>query len=194
MRNTRKVFCAVITVVFAFSMAACFGQSGGKTFNGPKELEEYLDRQPLNSPNNPIKVTISANDQIIRNIEKAISSAGKFVSLNLSGNALKTIPRRAFDFCDNLISITIPDSVTTIGYEAFSYCEGLASVTIGNSVTIIGGRAFSGTSLTSVTFEGGAATPVVDHAFEGNLASAYRAGGIGTYTRPNADIETWTKK
>ena len=48
--------------------------------------------------------------------------------------------------CNNLTSITIPNSVTSIGYNAFGYCSGLTSVTIPNSVTSIAEFAFYGCS------------------------------------------------
>ena len=58
----------------------------------------------------------------------------------------------AFGECSSLTSITIPDSVTSIRECAFYGCSGLTSVTIGNSVTSIGDRAFYGcSSLTSIT-------------------------------------------
>ena len=58
----------------------------------------------------------------------------------------------AFENCDDLTSVTIPNSVTSIGDNAFSSCSGLTSITIPNSVTSIGGAAFSSCSgLTSVT-------------------------------------------
>ena len=54
-----------------------------------------------------------------------------------------TIPYRMFrDYCDELVAIKIPNSVTTIGEAAFEGCEGLTSVTIPNSVTSIGNEAF----------------------------------------------------
>ena len=53
--------------------------------------------------------------------------------------------------CTSLISITIPDSVTSIGGFAFQNCTGLTNVTIGNNVISIGNAAFYGCGLTSVT-------------------------------------------
>ncbi len=57
----------------------------------------------------------------------------------------------AFQFCDYVTSVTIPDSVTSIGGSAFFYCTGLTSVTIPDSVTSIASFAFGYcTGLTSV--------------------------------------------
>ena len=58
----------------------------------------------------------------------------------------------AFESCDSLTSVTIPNSVTSIGEFTFLLCRGLTSVTIGSSVTSIGTGAFSQCRrLTSVT-------------------------------------------
>lgn len=50
----------------------------------------------------------------------------------------------------NVVSVTIPDSVTYIGNGAFSDCRDLVSVTIGSGTTGIGNEAFS--SCTELTF------------------------------------------
>lgn len=63
-----------------------------------------------------------------------------------------TIGEEAFYDCNKLISINIPNSVTSIGEGAFKSCRELLSITIPNSVTNIGDFAFQGcSSLLSVT-------------------------------------------
>ena len=58
----------------------------------------------------------------------------------------------AFNLCESLTSITIPDSVTSIGSYAFSSCKSLTNITIPDGVTSIGDAAFYGCeSLTSIT-------------------------------------------
>ena len=72
---------------------------------------------------------------------------------------------QAFDSCNSLTSVAIPDSVTSIGDGAFSGCESLTSVTIPDSVTSIGGRTFEYcSSLTSVTI-GDSVTSIGSGAF-----------------------------
>ena len=57
-------------------------------------------------------------------------------------NGTKFIWNCAFNFCRNLTSIIIPDSITHIGTAAFRECKNLTSITIPNSVTTIGQDAF----------------------------------------------------
>ena len=83
----------------------------------------------------------------------------------IDGVKVTSIGNRAFDFCESLTSITIPDSITRIGDEAFNCCRGLTSVTIPNSVTSIGKGAFECCyDLTSVTIPY-SVTSIGDYAF-----------------------------
>ena len=75
-------------------------------------------------------------------------------SITIGGKEYKvtSIGDKAFSYCKNLTSITIPSSVTCIGKSAFEHCSSLTSITIPSSVTSIGENAFSGCeNLTSIT-------------------------------------------
>ena len=48
------------------------------------------------------------------------------------------IGRKAFRYCRNLTSVSIPNSVTSICDEAFGHCDALTSFTLPNSVTEVG--------------------------------------------------------
>ena len=62
-----------------------------------------------------------------------------------------SIGTEAFEWCESLKSIVIPDGVTNIGEKAFYQCSSLINVTIPNSVTSIGDHAFENCKkLTSV--------------------------------------------
>ncbi|MCI6323973.1 MAG: leucine-rich repeat protein [Bacteroidales bacterium] len=78
---------------------------------------------------------------------------------------LTTIGRAAFCGCPSLTSITLPNSVTSIGNYVFHDCSALTSITLPNSVTSIGEEAFSGcSSLTSITIPN-SVTSIGDCAF-----------------------------
>jgi hypothetical protein len=78
----------------------------------------------------------------------------------IQGYPVRGIGSAAFQFCTSrLISVTIPDSVTTIGSSAFAGCDSLTSVTIPGSVKTIESNAFmSCTSLASITIPGSVIT------------------------------------
>ncbi len=68
------------------------------------------------------------------------------------GNSVTNIVHYAFDSCASLTSVRIPDSVTSIDEGAFEYCNGLTDIAIPDSVTSIGESAFQNcTRLTGVT-------------------------------------------
>jgi len=94
----------------------------------------------------------------------------------------KGIANNAFQDCSNLISVTIPASVTSIGEYSFVWCIDLISVTF-----------TSGSDITNSNF-GNSAFPEGINGLGGNtLRTAYNTGKAGTYTRAiNGDI--WTKQ
>ena len=97
-----------------------------------------------------LKVSGGITNTTITEIANAMNSNTEAkINLDLSGaNGLTEIPNNAFcdketyNGCTSLLSINIPDSVTSIGHYAFYNCSSLTNVIIGNSVTSIGLYAF----------------------------------------------------
>ncbi len=81
--------------------------------------------------------------------------------------------------CCNLISITLPNTITTIDDYAFRYCSSLTSISIPSSVTSIGDNAFCGCSLTSISIPSGV-TSIGSHTFAGcsSLTSISISSGV----------------
>ncbi|KUM16822.1 hypothetical protein AS885_11695 [Flavobacterium psychrophilum] len=101
------------------------------------------------------------------------------VAYNSENYAVTAIGEDAFEYCNNLTSVTIPNSATSIGRYAFVGCSGLISVTIPNSVTTIGDEAFADCSgLTSVTIPN-SVTTIGDGSF-------FSCSGLTSVTIPNS--------
>ena len=97
-------------------------------------------------------------------------------------NSVTTIGDYAFNYCDGLESVTIPNSVTSIGNYAFRDCRGLKSITLGNNVKTIGDYAFHlCDELTSVTIPN-SVTSIGNYAFRRcfGLKSLTLGNGITT--------------
>ena len=102
------------------------------------------------------------------------------------GLPVMCIDSYAFEFCHNLTSIVVPDSVTTIHNGAFYECTGLKTIVIGNGVDSLSEGLLSGCySLESITlpFVGGSkfATTASRSTLLGYIfgASDYQ-GGVST--------------
>ena len=82
-------------------------------------------------------------------------------------NGIKQIPSSIFTGCTGIVTITIPDSVTTIGNGAFMNATNLRSVAFSNKLEKIDASAFSGcTNLEKIEFPD-TVTTIGENAFEG---------------------------
>jgi len=212
--TTAPSAAGIYTVTFDVAAAGDFNAASGfsagtltiaQIFTSIDGLRTYLQGRPDNTASSPYVVALNVNDLSLNWLGNVLRDNNtKYVSLDLSGSTLTIlVADRGLAGCTSLTSITIPDSVTTIGYGTFALCTSLTSITIPNSVTSIGGSAFYGCSgLTSVKFERvGTSFSVTSNNFSfitqdnsTSLQTAYTAGGIGTYTRPNTTSTTWTKQ
>lgn len=94
----------------------------------------------------------------------------------------------AFEFCDKLTGITIPESVEIIGNNAFNDCENLVGITIPDGITEINDYAFAACgSFTSIVIPEGV-TSIGTAAFDGcynltdiELPSSLRYIGVGAF-------------
>lgn len=60
------------------------------------------------------------------------------------------IDKSAFQNCENLVTVSLPNTIVKIGDYAFEWCEKLTDVVIPPNVIEIGERAFSGSNLQSI--------------------------------------------
>lgn len=94
----------------------------------------------------------------------------------------------AFEFCDKLTGITIPESVEIIGNNAFNDCENLVGITIPDGITKINDYAFAACgSFTSIVIPEGV-TSIGTAAFDGcynltdiELPSSLEFIGVGAF-------------
>lgn len=94
------------------------------------------------------------------------------ISDNGTNYTVTKIAMWAFNKCNSLTEVTIPNTVIEIDYQAFYYCPNLKKVTIHEGVKTIGQTTFIGcTQLTSITIPG--TIKNMDQAFSGNTALSH---------------------
>lgn len=116
----------------------------------------------VNADGESVTVSGTSGNPTQLNIESSISSNGRNYTVT-------EIATWAFNKCNTLTEVTLPNTVDEIGYQAFFNCSNLTNVTISEGVTKIGQAAFYGCSqLTSITIP--STITDMDTAFSGNTA------------------------
>lgn len=116
----------------------------------------------VNADGESVTVSGTSGNPTQLNIESSISSNGRNYTVT-------EIATWAFNKCNTLTEVALPNTVDEIGYQAFFNCSNLTNVTIPEGVTKIGQAAFYGCSqLTSITIP--STITDMDTAFSGNTA------------------------
>jgi len=105
-----------------------------------------------------------------------------FIPSTYAGKPVTGISGGAFQFCDKLQTVIIPESVTSIGAQAFQFCGKLTNLILPSGLNKIGAEAFNGCqSLTSMVIPNSVRT-IGDGAFKG-------CSSLTSITLPNRLME-----
>lgn len=119
----KKVFWSISLVLALCFLTVCVLSSCSSEGAGTKELRyTYLEES------DSYEVSGIRDDEL-----KKVVIPSKY-----DGKPVTRIGKGAFEDCDLLVEITIPDSVTNIGAGAFSGCLDLAKIKLPDSLTHIG--------------------------------------------------------
>ena len=153
-----RVLSLLLAITFIFgSMAVGLGEVDfGRLF--------AVSGQAASTSDLMFALSVDGEYYIITSCNKSIT--GKLIiPSTYNGLPVTIIGNNAFENCDGLTSITIPDSVTSIGKKSFTWCKNLTTLNLGSNVTTIGADAFWGCQyLKSVTIPD-SVTNIGDSAF-----------------------------
>lgn len=148
-----------ISLLVALSITLTFLPMGAVA--ATKITKENL-KYTVNADGQSVTVSGTSGSPTQLNIESSISDNG-------TNYTVTKIGMWAFNKCNSLTEVTIPNTVIEIDYQAFYYCPNLKKVTIHEGVKTIGQTAFIGcTQLTSITIPG--TVTEMDSAFSGSTA------------------------
>ncbi|MGN0543576.1 MAG: leucine-rich repeat domain-containing protein [Acutalibacteraceae bacterium] len=146
----RNLFKKSLALVFALTMVFSAAPLAGLVGLELPKIGEIFAEKAEAATYGVLSYEITDGEVWITDCDESIS--GELVIPDkIEGYPVTSIGDSAFEFCESLIGVTIPNSVTSIRDEAFYHCTGLTSVTIPDSVTSIGYGVFYRSGLTSIT-------------------------------------------
>ena len=126
----KKLICMFLLIAMTFSAAVCVAEQ--------EDVIRYTYRIIAGGTAEIIGCKNASGDVVIPS--------------ELDGIPVTSIGMEAFDCCDAITSIVIPEGVTHIGESAFAACKAVTYVYIPDTVTIIEGQAFRACkALTTIT-------------------------------------------
>lgn len=151
-----------VSLLVALSITLTFLPIGAVAAAPIKFTDRNL-KYTVNADEKSVTVSGTSGNPTRLNIESSISDG------NGKSYTVTKIGEWAFNKCNSLTEVTIPNTVIEIDHQAFFYCSNLKKVTIHEGVKTIGPTAFIGcTQLTSITIPG--TVTKMDSAFSGSTA------------------------
>ena len=134
-----------MTTIEGWTFSLCTSLSSITIPNSIMTVEQYAFNETAwyNNHNDGL---VYANDYVLYNY-KGEASANTQLEIR---EGTKVISSHAFYGKKNIVSVVLPNSITTIGTYAFDGCSSLASINIPDEITTIGSVAFRNTALTSI--------------------------------------------
>lgn len=153
-----------VSLLVALSITLTFLPMGAVAAAPIKFTDGNL-KYKVNADGQSVTVSSTSGSPTQLTIESSISYKDKNYTVT-------KIAMWAFNKCNSLTEVTIPNTVIEIDYQAFYYCPNLKKVTIHEGVKTIGQTAFIGcTQLTSITIP--STITDMDQAFSGNTALSH---------------------
>lgn len=129
----KKFICAILTLSLA---TAAFARDFQFTYKGQTLTYTVTDES------NQLCATKAGNWGVTGNLVSGKLEIPAIVSDGIQEYTVSAISDQTFYQCDNLTSVTLPNTVTEIGNSAFSGCKVLKDIDIPGPVTTIGNNAF----------------------------------------------------
>lgn len=153
-----------VSLLVALSITLTFLPIGAVAA-APNKITKGELKYTVNADEKSVTVSGTSGKPTQLTIESSISDNGKNYTVT-------KIATWAFNACNTLTEVTLPNTVDEIGYQAFFKCSNLTKVIIPEGVTKIGQAAFYGCSqLTSITIP--STITNMDTAFSGNTALSH---------------------
>ena len=158
----RSTWCISIATVGLAAAFTILGTSNAYAEVGDDFNKDGLKYIVLTEEGNGGTVSVAEDSDIPKNINIPSTVEKRGITYSVT-----KIENSAFSGCEDLKSITIPDSVSEIGESAFEGCDSLKSIVLGKGITVIGESAFSEcVSLKSIVIPD-SVTVIGESAFEG---------------------------
>jgi len=139
----KQMLAAIICCAATITLTGCAGSSN--YYYQEEESEVKI------SSNGFCYVYTGENEvAIVKDSRHQELSGGILIPSEINGAEVTAIQESAFEECNHIESVTIPDNIETIGYRAFYSCDRLGLVNIMDGVEEIRSSAFADCALNSI--------------------------------------------